>query len=75
MPGFPGGTQPEVSRLDLEITEGELLVLVGSSECGKSALLGVRPRGHATPQLGNIVKVQPIRTYVFDTEGDRPRVS
>jgi multiple sugar transport system ATP-binding protein len=32
-------------------------------------------RGHATPHIGDTVKVQPTRTYVFDTEGDRPRIN
>ena len=32
-------------------------------------------RGHALPRIGDTVKVSPTRTYVFDTAGDRPRIS
>lgn len=36
---YPGGTSPAVSHLNLEIAEGEFLVLVGPSGCGKSTSL------------------------------------
>ncbi len=36
---YPGGTTPAVSHLNLEIAEGEFLVLVGPSGCGKSTSL------------------------------------
>jgi multiple sugar transport system ATP-binding protein len=36
---FPGGDRPAVDRLDLEIGDGEFLVLVGPSGCGKSTSL------------------------------------
>jgi multiple sugar transport system ATP-binding protein len=36
---YPGGTRPAVDRLDLEIADGEFLVLVGPSGCGKSTSL------------------------------------
>ncbi len=36
---YPGGTKPAVSHLDLDIAEGEFLVLVGPSGCGKSTSL------------------------------------
>jgi multiple sugar transport system ATP-binding protein len=36
---FPGSEHPAVDRLDLEIEDGEFLVLVGPSGCGKSTSL------------------------------------
>ena len=36
---YPGGQRPAVDRLDLEVTDGEFLVLVGPSGCGKSTSL------------------------------------
>jgi multiple sugar transport system ATP-binding protein len=36
---YPGSTEPAVDRLNLEIGDGEFLVLVGPSGCGKSTLL------------------------------------
>ncbi|PZF55405.1 sugar ABC transporter ATP-binding protein [Curtobacterium sp. MCSS17_008] len=36
---YPGGTRPAVDSLDLDIADGEFLVLVGPSGCGKSTSL------------------------------------
>jgi len=36
---YPGSDSPAVDQLDLEITDGEFLVLVGPSGCGKSTSL------------------------------------
>ena len=36
---YPGNTTPSVDELDLEIADGEFLVLVGPSGCGKSTSL------------------------------------
>ena len=36
---YPGSTVPAVDKLDLEIGDGEFLVLVGPSGCGKSTSL------------------------------------
>jgi len=36
---YPGGNKPAVDQLDLEIGDGEFLVLVGPSGCGKSTSL------------------------------------
>ncbi|WP_369135730.1 ATP-binding cassette domain-containing protein, partial [Modestobacter sp. I12A-02662] len=36
---YPGSERPAVDALDLEIADGEFLVLVGPSGCGKSTSL------------------------------------
>ena len=36
---YPGASRPAVDALDLEIADGEFLVLVGPSGCGKSTSL------------------------------------
>src|SRR5919199_3780341 len=36
---FPGSERPAVDKLDLDIGDGEFLVLVGPSGCGKSTSL------------------------------------
>ncbi len=36
---YPGGTKPAVDNLNLEVADGEFLVLVGPSGCGKSTSL------------------------------------
>jgi multiple sugar transport system ATP-binding protein len=36
---YPGSTKPAVDEIDLEIADGEFLVLVGPSGCGKSTTL------------------------------------
>ncbi|HWL60429.1 MAG TPA: ATP-binding cassette domain-containing protein [Microbacteriaceae bacterium] len=36
---YPGATRPAVDQIDLEIADGEFLVLVGPSGCGKSTIL------------------------------------
>jgi multiple sugar transport system ATP-binding protein len=36
---YPGSTKPAVDQLDLEVGDGEFLVLVGPSGCGKSTSL------------------------------------
>ena len=36
---YPGADKPSVDKLDLEIQDGEFLVLVGPSGCGKSTSL------------------------------------
>ncbi len=33
---YPGSTTPAVNKLNLEVKDGEFLVLVGPSGCGKS---------------------------------------
>ena len=50
---YPGATKPSVDKLDLEIADGEFLVLVGPSGCGKSTslrmLAGPSARTWASP--------------------------
>ena len=36
---YPGGTRPAVDKLNIEVADGEFLVLVGPSGCGKSTSL------------------------------------
>ncbi|HWH25189.1 MAG TPA: sn-glycerol-3-phosphate ABC transporter ATP-binding protein UgpC [Pseudolysinimonas sp.] len=36
---YPGSTRPAVDSIDLEVADGEFLVLVGPSGCGKSTML------------------------------------
>jgi multiple sugar transport system ATP-binding protein len=36
---YPGSTKPAVDQLELDVTDGEFLVLVGPSGCGKSTSL------------------------------------
>jgi multiple sugar transport system ATP-binding protein len=36
---YPGGTRPAVDHLDLQVEDGECMVLVGPSGCGKSTSL------------------------------------
>jgi multiple sugar transport system ATP-binding protein len=54
---YPGGTKPAVSHLDLDIAEGEFLVLVGPSGCGKSTslrmLAGLEPISSGTIFIGD----------------------
>ncbi len=54
---YPGSTQPAVSHLNLDIAEGEFLVLVGPSGCGKSTslrmLAGLEPISSGTIYIGD----------------------
>ncbi|MFF0488995.1 ABC transporter ATP-binding protein [Nocardia sp. NPDC003482] len=70
---YPGATKPAVDELDLEIADGEFLVLVGPSGCGKSTslrmlagledvdggriLIGDRDVTHAEPKERDIAMV------------------
>ena len=36
---FPGAARPSVDRIDLEVAEGDTLVLIGTSGCGKTTTL------------------------------------
>ncbi|MEV6770705.1 sn-glycerol-3-phosphate ABC transporter ATP-binding protein UgpC [Nocardia sp. NPDC051030] len=70
---YPGGNKPAVDQLNLEIADGEFLVLVGPSGCGKSTslrmlagleevsdgriLIGDRDVTHAEPKERDIAMV------------------
>jgi len=51
---YPGTTEPAVADLDLDIREGEILVLVGPSGCGKSTTLRLINR-MIEPTSGRII--------------------
>ncbi len=56
---FPGSTQASVDGLDLEIADGEFLVLVGPSGCGKSTTLRM---------LAGLEEVTSGRILIGDTD-------
>ncbi|MET0910471.1 MAG: ATP-binding cassette domain-containing protein, partial [Ilumatobacteraceae bacterium] len=62
---YPGQDEPAVDALDLEIADGEFLVLVGPSGCGKSTTLrmlaGLEPTDGGSIFIGDadVTAVQP----------------
>ena len=56
---YPGTTHPAVDALDLEINDGEFLVLVGPSGCGKSTTLRM---------LAGLEPVDEGYVYIGDTD-------
>jgi multiple sugar transport system ATP-binding protein len=56
---YPGGKTPAVDKLDLEIGDGEFLVLVGPSGCGKSTSLRM---------LAGLEEVDEGAIYINDTD-------
>ena len=56
---YPGGTKPAVDKLDLEVKDGEFLVLVGPSGCGKSTSLRM---------LAGLEEVNEGGIYIGDRE-------
>ena len=62
---YEGGTRPAVDALDLELADGEFLVLVGPSGCGKSTslrmLAGLEPVDAGAIRIGDrdVTKVDP----------------
>jgi multiple sugar transport system ATP-binding protein len=55
---YPNNTKPSVDRLNLEIADGEFLVLVGPSGCGKSTTLrmlaGLEPIDGGSVHVGDV---------------------
>src|SRR5262245_43699288 len=55
---FPGMAKPAVDTLDLDIADGEFLVLVGPSGCGKSTslrmLAGLEPADSGEIYIGGV---------------------
>jgi multiple sugar transport system ATP-binding protein len=45
------------------------------AEDGTAVDLVARGQGMAAPKIGTVVKVNPSRTYIFDTEGAQLRLS
>ncbi len=56
---YPGSTHPAVDALDLEIDDGEFLVLVGPSGCGKSTTLRM---------LAGLEPIDEGEVYIGDTD-------
>ncbi|GAA4911959.1 multiple sugar transport system ATP-binding protein [Stackebrandtia albiflava] len=56
---YPGTKKPAVDKLDLEITDGEFLVLVGPSGCGKSTSLRM---------LAGLEEVDEGSIFINDTD-------
>ena len=56
---YPGGTKPAVDKLNLEVRDGEFLVLVGPSGCGKSTSLRM---------LAGLEEVNEGGIYIGDRE-------
>ena len=56
---YPGGTTPAVDSIDLEIADGEFLVLVGPSGCGKSTTLRM---------LAGLEEINGGKVYIGDRD-------
>jgi multiple sugar transport system ATP-binding protein len=81
---YPGLEHPAVDALDLEIGDGEFLVLVGPSGCGKSTslrmLAGLEPVDQGTIRIGDrdVTNVDPNNrdiAMVFQTYALYPHMS
>src|SRR5687767_3012770 len=56
---YPGSTKPAVDSLDLQIADGEFLVLVGPSGCGKSTSLRM---------LAGLEEIDSGAVYIDETD-------
>ena len=56
---YPGNDKPSVDALDLDIADGEFLVLVGPSGCGKSTSLRM---------LAGLEEVNAGRIFIDDRD-------
>jgi len=56
---YPGGTKAAVDKLDLQVADGEFLVLVGPSGCGKSTSLRM---------LAGLEEINEGRIYIGDRD-------
>ncbi|MFM8897113.1 MAG: ABC transporter ATP-binding protein [Actinomycetales bacterium] len=78
------GVRPE----DLQISDDGIAITVnlveelgadtyvyGAYQATDGTAIDIVARGHVSPEIGETIKVSPTRTYVFDPEGDRPRLS
>jgi multiple sugar transport system ATP-binding protein len=78
------GVRPE----DLQVADDGIAITVnlveelgadtyvyGSYQDQDGATVDLVARGHVSPRIGESIKVTPTRTYVFDPEGDRPRLA
>jgi multiple sugar transport system ATP-binding protein len=81
---FPGAPSPAVDALDLEIGDGEFLVLVGPSGCGKSTslrmLAGLEPVDGGSIRIGDrdVTNVDPNNrdiAMVFQTYALYPHMT
>src|SRR3990170_814735 len=80
---YPGGNRPAVDKLDLEVADGEFLVLVGPSGCGKStslrmlAGLGKEERAARVLEAAKLLDLEPYlaRKPKALSGGQRQRVA
>ncbi|AKK05102.1 carbohydrate ABC transporter ATP-binding protein, CUT1 family [Corynebacterium mustelae] len=81
---YPGAARPSVEKLNLEIADGEFLVLVGPSGCGKStslrALAGLEPVTEGQILIGDrdVTGLEPAQrdiAMVFQTYALYPHMT
>ena len=61
---YPGGTRAAVDKLNLEVADGEFLVLVGPSGCGKSTSLRM---------LAGLEEVNEGQIFIGDRDRRNPQ--